>query len=173
MKQTRFISLLLALCLTLPLFACGQGETATETGTADTVADTTAVETTPEEVDLYAGLGVADYEGYTVRILNTEEHKPFMVAEEQNGEAVNDAVFEANAKVMELANVILQQDLVADPNVTFKACVEAGDDAFDMAIAHDCNSAKRQMAGNYMMNLLTFPTSTGISPGGRSLPWMP
>ncbi len=35
-------------------------------------------------------------------------------SEEQNGEAVNDAVFEANARVMELANVVLRQDLVAD-----------------------------------------------------------
>ncbi len=157
MKHTRLIALFLTLCLTLPMFACGQGETAAETTPADVGETTAAVETAPEEVDLYAHLGPADYEGYTVRILNTEEHKPFMVSEEQNGEAVNDAVFEANAKVMELANVTLRQDLVADPNVTFKACVEAGDDAFDMAIDHDCNSAKRQMAGNYMMNLLTFP----------------
>lgn len=157
MKNKRLIALFLALCLTVPLTACGSdpAETTAPETTADTVS--TDAETTPESVDLYADLGVADYDGYDYVILNTEEFKPYMVAEEQTGEIVNDAVFEANAKVMEMANITIRQDLVSDPNVTFKSCVNAGDNAFDMAIDHDCNSAKRQMAGDYMLNLLEFP----------------
>ena len=157
MKTNRLTALFLALCLTTPLVSCG-ADPAETTPTAAVDTDTTAAtESETQPVDLYADLGSADYNGYDYVILNTEEFKPYMIAEEQNGEIVNDAVFEANAKVMELANLTIRQELVADPNPTFKSCVNAGDNAFDMAIDHDCNSAKRQMSGNYMLNLLELP----------------
>lgn len=157
MKTNRLTALFLALCLTTPLVSCG-ADPAETTPTAAVDTDTTvATESETQPVDLYADLGSADYNGYDYVILNTEEFKPYMIAEEQNGEIVNDAVFEANAKVMELANLTIRQELVADPNPTFKSCVNAGDNAFDMAIDHDCNSAKRQMSGNYMLNLLELP----------------
>lgn len=158
MKSTRLATLFLALCLCVPIVSCSTPTEETDATVQNTPTDTTTeAQTETEPVDLYADLGTADYNGYDYVILNTEEFKPYMVAEEQTGEIVNDAVFEANAKVMEMANLTIRQELVADPNATFKSCVNAGDNAFDMAIDHDCNSAKRQMGGNYMLNLLELP----------------
>ncbi len=158
MKKNIALLLLLAMVLShVTSCATASVETTGAEGEGIPSETTTAVETVPETVDLYADLGAADYEGYTIRILNSESFKSYMISEEQTGEVVNDAVYAANAKVMELANVVLSQIIVDSPNVTFKNCVNAGDDAFDMAVDHDLDSANRQMAGNYMLNLLTLP----------------
>lgn len=156
MKTKRLLTLFLALCLTAPLVACGNDSAETETNTATDTTEST-YETEPEVVDLYADLQGADYNGADFVILNTEDYKQYMVVEEQTGESVNDAVFEANAKVMELGNITLTQRLVDDPNAVFKSSVSAGDDDFNLSIDLDIAAAQRQLAGNYMLNLLELP----------------
>lgn len=158
--KSKLISILLILSVMLSSFAVGcasgGGEEETEASSI-TPAGNEETETEEETVNLYADLAEKDYGNADFRILNTDDFVQYITAEEQTGEVVNDAVFDANATVEDLANINLTSVLVSDPNPFFKQCVESGDDAFEIAMDHDCNSAKRQMAGNYMLNLEDLP----------------
>ncbi|MBQ8642929.1 MAG: hypothetical protein IJ480_12020 [Clostridia bacterium] len=99
----RILAALLCTAVTLPLFACGSGESAETVPAADTAAaetETEPVYTLPE----------ADWDGYNFHILvhgNSESgwDKNDFHAEELTGELLNDAVFERNAAVEEQYNV--------------------------------------------------------------------
>ena len=105
MKKT-IITLLFASML-LSLAACGGAEKETEQN-SDTTADTTVVgeSETETEADPLAHLDKVDMNGYVFRqlIRNNDIYVADMVAEEQTGELVNDAVFRRNMEVEERYN---------------------------------------------------------------------
>ena len=103
----KMITALLLASMLLSLAACG-GTKEADTGT-DTTTDTTVQgesETETETTDPLAGLDVIDMEGYTFRqlIRNDDLYVADMIAEEQTGEVVNDAVFRRNTEVEERYN---------------------------------------------------------------------
>ena len=98
----KMITTLLLASMLLSLAACG-GTKETDTGT-DTTADTTVQgesETETETTDPLAGLDVIDMEGYAFRQLLRDKDQWIadMIAEEQTGEVVNDAIFRRNTEV--------------------------------------------------------------------------
>ena len=134
--SVRIACLLAALLMVLPLASCG-GDTTAETD-ADTAADTAAVETEP--ADPLAGLPEADYEGYNFR-LNIRDNDKWVndqIAEEMNGEVVNDAVFKRNSEIMDRYKITITHSRTSHANsdTDAKANIIAGDDAYDLITNH-------------------------------------
>lgn len=125
--------ILCALLLCPALFACGaQGEQTPKTTSADTIA--TAA---PETVDIYANVPPADYGGYEFRFLVTEEGFGFwhMNSAEQNGDVLNDSVYERNRAVEDKLNIKLTETSVhySKAPSTLSKSVLAGEDSCDCA----------------------------------------
>ncbi|MBR4959268.1 MAG: extracellular solute-binding protein [Clostridia bacterium] len=135
MKQTvRLACLMMALLMLFPLASCG-GETAE---TADTAADTAPVETEP--TDYLASLPEMDYDGYNFR-MNIRDNDKWVndqIAEEMNGEVVNDAVYKRNAEIMDRYNVAIThiRSSHANSDADAQANITAGDDAYDLVTNH-------------------------------------
>ena len=110
MKQNfiRTCALLLSALTILPILSCAS-ETPTDTETT-TAAQTQAVTEVPaaevkyEPDDLPDDL---DYEGQTVHMFCRTTDVPEFTVEEENGDIVNDAVFQRNLKVEERLNIDL------------------------------------------------------------------
>ena len=141
MKKT--IVMLLLASMLLSLAACGGADKDKETETGTDTADTTAQgesETETEKADPLAGLDVIDMEGYTFRqlIRNDDLYVADMIAEEQTGELVNDAVYRRNMEVEERYNCNFTYTRSSDANsdMDAKPGIIAGDDAFDWLVAH-------------------------------------
>lgn len=139
MKKT-IITLLFASML-LSLAACGGAEKETEQN-SDTTADTTVVgeSETETEADPLAHLDKVDMNGYVFRqlIRNNDIYVADMVAEEQTGELVNDAVFRRNMEVEERYNCGFTHTRSSNDNLEMdaKPGILAGDDAYDWVVAH-------------------------------------
>ena len=153
----KMITTLLLASMLLSLAACG-GTKETDTGT-DTTADTTVQgesETETETTDPLAGLDVIDMEGYTFRqlIRNDDLYVADMIAEEQTGELVNDAVYRRNMEVEERYNCNFTYTRSSDANsdMDAKPGIIAGDDAFDWLVAHGRAAASYANEG-LVMNL--------------------
>ena len=150
MKKT-IVTLLLASML-LSLAACGGAEKETEK-TSDTTADTTAQSETETETeaDPLAALPVVDMDGYAFRqlIRNKDKWVADMVAEEQTGEIVNDAVFRRNTEVEERYNCVFTYQRSSHDNMEMDAqeSIVAGDDAYDWVVTHPRSAAKYGNAG--------------------------
>lgn len=139
-SKTRFLCLLLALLMTLPLSSCGSTDT-TDTGDTTANADTTPTET--ETTDPLAHLPTTDYEGYDFRLQlrNDDKWVADQVAEEMTGEVVNDAVYKRNSETMDRYNIVITHTRSSNANgdMDAKATIQAGDDAYDLIINHPRN----------------------------------
>lgn len=135
-RKTKFLCLLLALLMSLPLASCGNTETTESTDT--TGADTTVLET--ETTDPLAGLPVIDYEGYNFRMLirNSEDWIGDQIAEELTGETVNDAVFKRNSETEDRYNIEITYNPSSHHNyeTDAKPLILAGEDAYDLVVSH-------------------------------------
>ena len=150
---TRMLALLLCLCLTLPLAGCSQG-TENASSDAETTANAAAgdgdITAVPEEEEEYVDhrFDGIDYQGRAFRVQSSADATDATNANEfiegsgsLNGEIVNDAVFDRNAKVEELLNIKLE---FTEANYTYsnaessiRTFVMAGDDLFDLIINDD------------------------------------
>lgn len=132
----KMLSLILAV-LMLTSFAACAGESADNTANDTTAQDTGTTAETTTAVQ-YEAPEVNDYEGYEYRIgINDSRNKnaSIIIAEEANGEAFNDAVYERNEKISELYNIKIK-GLVAESNsivTKMQTAVLAGDDLYDVA----------------------------------------
>lgn len=165
MKHTRFISILLALLLTLPaLTACGQdaGTTPDTTDTTDTTADTTVTvpETEPAYVYPEANLG-----GRTLSVLNIDSYWGMHIdldVEETTGEALNDAIYDRNRLVEEKFNFLLHDDkFVSNNNLgattdAAKKEIQSGEDTHAVLYIRDDNLMNFHME-NLLQDLSTLP----------------
>lgn len=113
------------------------------TGTTDTpveTASTVATETVAETAVLSDELPEKDYEGYVFRMLirNDKGWIEDMYAEELNGEIMNDAIFQRNAKIGERFNV--SYEVIPSSNANAETdgvkAILAGEDAYDIIIPH-------------------------------------
>ncbi len=159
MKKRILSALLLA--ATVLMAACSSGgTTSTDTTTA---ADTTTAETTtaetritpdiPEDTDL----GGYNFKVYTKGTTNVHWKSIDIAASEQNGDPINDAVFERNSTVGERYNFTVE-DI---PMATYGAWttdianfVLAGDNAYDMI----CFNVAGSITNGYIYNLYDVPT---------------
>ncbi len=138
MKRKYILCVLLA---TLLLTGCG-GNTSTETE-ASTAADTTPVETTPVETEpQYKPLPEVDMGGWTMRFINYNDtaltwaiHN--LVAEETNGDAMNDEIWARNNRIAEQYNTGFSETAYDWVDRKLGALVQAGDAGGEVAMLYD------------------------------------
>ncbi|MBR5445656.1 MAG: extracellular solute-binding protein [Clostridia bacterium] len=162
MKNTKMTALVMALLLAMPLFAsCGE---TTETIETESAADTAAAETEAEDTSLKTELPAGlDFGGESVTIHARGDDDSFLevYTEEQNGDVLNDAVYNRNAAVEELLNV----DIIGfrgggwmsyyDGNSDvpkIKASITAGDNAYQCIAGWNSRIASLAMEG-YLLDL--------------------
>ena len=102
MKKT--ITTLLLASMLLSMVACGGADKETEADASDTTGTDTEAQSETEtetEADPLAHLDVVDMDGYAFRQLLRDKDQWIadMIAEEQTGEVVNDAIFRRNTEV--------------------------------------------------------------------------
>ena len=149
----RMLALLLSALL---LSACGEaGSGQTDTTSSDTTVDTSGTVDT-ETVDAGPSLDVPtdSLDGYTFRVLtrDTDHHIKEVYAAELNGEVVNDAVYTRNMKVEDTFDAKLQAvEITEDPESAmsdyFRKTVQAGEDAFDVALMHTVMAGAMSLEG--------------------------
>ncbi len=151
-RLTRLFALILCLCMTLPLAACSQGteNAAKDDETTASAGEAVDVTVVPDEEEEYVDhrFDGYDYEGRSFRIQSSADATDATNANEfiegsgsLNGEIVNDAVFERNAKVEELLNIKLdftESDYTySNAESSIRTFVMAGDDLYDLIINDD------------------------------------
>ena len=170
MKKLAILSLLCALLLPT-IVACGSGDS---TGATDTnAADTTAAEVTEPaetEVPLEIPEGV-NYDGYEFKVYtyvvgeSTEGGYTMMtnyndlVAEEENGDPINDAVYQRNRAVEDKLNIKIVPVIAPKNELTnnLKANIQAGSSEYDVALQM-IRAAQNMAAENYLTNLYDVDT---------------
>ena len=144
------ITALLALLLSASaMTACGGAD---PTGTPTTTApdaqnpDTTAaVQETEKVIDwTAAGIEAVDYGGeelhFIVQNINADTYAWFMMdPEAANGEVLNDAIFNRNAKIEELFNIQITSEYNDNPHTMISKAVSAGDAAYDATLCYNNN----------------------------------
>lgn len=150
MNKHRIISLLLSLVIALGTFSLASCGDSKETANPDVTAaendeNSTAPAVTAEAVDprlaVSDDLPEADYKGYNFRILATDDYCKIWVPEDQVGEVINDAVYKRNKDIEERFNITISsvssgQTAWDKHAAQIKKSIMAGDDAFDLALAH-------------------------------------
>jgi len=127
LRTCRTVTILLSLLLV----SCGNDAVSVDT---ETDTNTVSVETEQTDiVDYVSDLPDADYNGYEFRILG-EEMRDHYTAEEQNGEVINDAVYDRNRAVEERYNVKLVYDIVTwgSGHSLIDTHVRAGESPYDL-----------------------------------------
>ena len=136
-RKTRFLCLLMALAISLPLVSCGGADTTDETTGTDTqAAGETAEETEP---DILAGLsyGGADFH---IMTSDTAISSNYLLegSGELTGDNVNDAVFQRNLAAEEQLDIKFTYTRTdrawGDVYSEVTQIVLSGDDTFDMIV---------------------------------------
>ena len=138
---TKIMSLLLALLMLTSVVACGKNETSDPNGDSTTtaattnaaVADTTtkATEATTE-APKYPALPEKDMQGFEMRFLNYDNsYLTWAVnrldSESINGDLLNDAIFERNARIEDTYNCVISETLISRPDTELAALTQSGD----------------------------------------------
>jgi len=156
MKNTNRMTALLCCALTL-LVSCGSGEVGeTELATtAPAVAESTELVTETELVRIDPNLPEMDFGGYEFCVYSKGDDHPHwvakdIVAEEENGDPINDAVYRRNSTIGERYNFsiteVRENNWVANINRT----VSAGEDVYDLLMLHP-NSVVNVLVENRML----------------------
>ncbi len=160
MKKTIIMFLLSAIMLSA-LTACGNSGSSDIPGEGNSAAENQNTATDKETSALEGRLAIADElpekdfggRNFTVACV-TDSTEKYLVAEEQNGEGVNDAVFARNLSVEERYNAkvaYLQGGAHRDCAVLVANTITAGDaDAFDLVQFHVVSNSGNAMKGLYM-----------------------
>lgn len=126
-KLTAFILLAAMLAMTV---SCGAAEDNSAT------KDTTTDETTAGTETAAPVLPDADFGGYEFTFLNGNTSYTYrsVVAEEQNGETMNDAIYLRNTKVEDRYKIHINEVSSTSPQNDYTKSVQTGDNAFDVAL---------------------------------------
>lgn len=114
----------------------------------ETKAAQTAEETDTETTGDY--LPEADYEGYEFRIGVETQFEKEVLCSEQQGEVINDAVYNANQSVMERFNIKFVPVIFKDDSTVIYTSIMAGEDAYDLATGHDLTFAGYSLNGAFL-----------------------
>ena len=164
----RFISVILfvfLVSLILPILSCSQANTNINSGTANNPANNpsesasiTAEATTADFPE--PNVPQKDYEGASFNILYPYwgMYKHYFFAEEQTGDAMNDAIYNRDKKIEEQLNIKFNPIMIGDdsnnaikdilPKV--KRSVLAGDGAYDLVLIHPMCDLGDLAAGQYV-----------------------
>lgn len=162
MKKRRILSLLLA-ALMLSAISCGEaanpsGGDASASG--ETTADNTPVETLRSETK--DGLPEKNYNGEEFTILYRDEWAYEFLAEEENGDIINDAILKRNRAVEDRFNIKFNMFGLhgtydaAEFRDAVNNSVLAGDSEYDLIAGYQANMITPAMEG-YFMNIYDMP----------------
>ena len=135
-KKQQFLAALL-LTSALICASCGQNDAAaSDTVSVDTEAQTTAETLSPLDQTV-AALPEADFGGYEFTFMDRgSDHTTWytydIFAESENGDAINDAVFQRNRILEELYNIKIGEIGVISPATDIKPLIMAGDNTVDV-----------------------------------------
>ena len=171
MKLRSILSLLLAAGMLVSCSTAGPNtpEETAQTGPASVTPEAEAAGEDAETTDgreAYAPqLPERNYDGYTFRIMSRDDsmhtypvHTRDLIAEEQTGEALHDAVFARNAKIEDQLGIKItiftENETVSEttPNNLVEASVMADSDEYDMLATHmiyGANSAVKHVFLNF------------------------
>lgn len=162
MKRILSASLAVQTLLLALLSSCGgnPAQTSTETdGSTDTAAVTEAV-----TEDIFAYLPETDMGGWQFDILGHEDQlsgNHTFHATEQNGEIINDEIFDRTRRIEERFNMVYNVYAAGNQwntvNDTLRNTIAAGEDAFDMTIFYTYALQSAIITGGYFYNMLEVP----------------
>lgn len=147
-QNQKWITTLLVLAMLTSAFTgCGQTEETTTIGDDTTPVTENATEEETSEV-FDTGLEAIDYEGATVTFMIRDENDVLWISrelavEEENGEAINDAVFRRNVLVEEKYNITIAWDwqLLGNQSTMLTKIVASNDDQYDCVMTSIQNSS--------------------------------
>ena len=132
-RTKRLTALLLMAFLASQTFACG------DTGTPDETTDNSGTTTEAETTDPLLPKETADFGEKKFTVITTSALS-YIYAEEQNGSAVNDAMYERDQKTEETLNVDIGYHIagatIKDVFPAVSASVMAGDHDYDLIVSH-------------------------------------
>lgn len=132
-RTKRLTALLLMAFLASQTFACG------DTGTPDETTDNSGTTTEAETTDPLLPKETADFGEKKFTVITTSALS-YIYAEEQNGSAVNDAMYERDRKTEEALNVDIGYHIagaaIKDVFPAVSASVMAGDHDYDLIVSH-------------------------------------
>ena len=135
MKLTRnTISRMISASLAAMLFLTACGNT-TDAGNENTSAEKDSTSDTMTEESMPV-LPERDFGGYEFTFLNGNTAYTYgsVVAEEQNGETMNDSIYLRNGKVEDRYNITIKEILTDNAQKDFTKSVTAGDNSFDIGL---------------------------------------
>ena len=158
--KRQFTTLLILTFLLLADVSCGSASEADD-GTTAAAASDSAEETTES---LYTDLGEYDFGGRSFTIVYSEEQLGSLwpyEADEQNGDIVNDAVYERNTSVGEKYNAeIIYEDvggLWDEVGNALLKSVMSGENAYDLAITHMFAGINQLVSSKALYNFNDLP----------------
>ncbi len=150
---------MLLCCASMLLASCASGEDAgVEVGSHDavqTTGDGTMVTETAAATRLEPDLPDSDFGGYAFRVYSKGDDHPHwvakdIIAEEENGDPINDAVFRRNSVICERYNFKMEEIRENNWVANINRAVGAGEDAYDLLMLHP-NSVINVLAENQML----------------------
>ena len=170
MKLKKLIALFIASMLLLGMFAACSDNSSTDTAetTKNNTGETVAEDSVTEDTRIYANLpSDLDYGGYEFTVLywllesweTTARTCRDIYAESQNGEPINDAVYERNMAVEEKFNVKikLQREDIGTMSTSIRNNIAAGDAAYDAVYPRLVEGASLMSEGLFFdFNELTY-----------------
>ena len=159
-RNQHICMLLAAAMLAAALSGCGSQTAGGEKNTDPAVNDTAAVtgdETLSVQQEYIEALPEADFGGDTFTILAVSDDiawgRVSYDAEEEEGEVLNDFIFQRNRAVEELYNISIEAVQDSDIPATVREQVTSGSDEFDM-ISDYTKYVMRDCVNGYYYNLL-------------------
>ena len=158
MKKTTTAVLLIAMLAACA--SCGESGTAVET-TAGTDTTVPAVEETTESIA--PKFEPKDFGGVDFNIVSTvsgyDEGDNWFIAEEENGDTLNDAVYKRNVIVEETLNVNLTYEQIVQLNMAqpLLEAAMAGDDCYHLALTHQMNGLSTMVVENLLIDFQKIP----------------
>ena len=150
------ISALLA-ALMLLLFFAACGETADTPSPVSTTAaqntDAPAAEETTAEPEIMTDVPAdLNFGGKTIRVLSweTTSYNTQLIADQMNGEVLNDALYERTAKVEEMLGLKIAETRENQPTPIIQKLIAAGDDAYDIMFTVDRDALSIAQNGNIL-----------------------
>jgi len=168
MKKLLAILLIAALCLSvLGLFSCNTASDEKNEAASDEKNEASDKAENEEEGEqaterLYPELEAKDFGGYEFTFLVrgveslgadwVEWVQRDIVADEVNGDVINDAVYNRNTKIEDKYNIKITQISVDNPQVesNVSKAVKAGDDIYDVVVPHLTQFPASAQAGYYV-----------------------
>lgn len=139
--KRKTIAALLMCAMLLSLAACGgksSEDNTTQTDTADMVQPETVETLQTETIRDFTTFTGADLGGFTLRLGDTKQYDiyTYSIREELNGEALNDALYNAYRAAEEKLNMVVQANLYDDPG-KLKTMILSGVDECDIITCQD------------------------------------